>query len=1423
MSGRQMNAALTVTADASRVVSELRRGSEAMRDFRRTGEASAPAISRSARDQEAALKAMAQAAALAAMHQDDLVAAEMRSLDVRRRAQAAPLNVFSQPVASSNPAGEFANAQTSADSLRQTVSGMNMTLSDAVLDMMAATAEAREYRFALDEVRAAFSPLFAASKRYEAELDAIARAERIGAISAREAADARERAARVIAPAVQEKQGPSGADLYAAFRQEQADQAARSYQALEASLDPVIRAERELAAAQDVVNRAVAQGQTTHTSAARTLAQLETRYQGIVRANSPAAQSAAALEQAIESEAEAFRRLTFALDPAARATAEMEAVQERLNRAVKMGLTSQDEAARLKGLHEAAQGPGGNSRGAGAMAANLSFQMNDVAMMTAMGQAPMMVMLQQGPQVAQVFSQIQASGQSMGTALASAFRMMITPWGFLAMAVIGGGAAIAQGLMSLVPRAKSLSDRMTDLSGAFGRYKDASAVASATSIELARDFGVGADAARDLYSALTNLSRVSLDQQLRATAPAVREMFRFQGESNLNNGADDGNAQYNRRRFTRFFELGNSSAEVVENNRRYHRFSSALRNFETATGIDDQVAAMTVLVAQVEELATLQGGISKREQKLIDLMKEQAEVLLGIQAVETARETRRQQDIDAMVRGHEQQVELSRAIVQYGESSLAVESLRTMQAREALERRLEEMGVIKGSAQEMQVLAAFDAEAAAAVDERAAARSKEANALIDDLRRQNEISAAMLQFGAESAEVEAVRARNARDVNDERLKEMGLTGSLLTLARGLFALEQQRADAIRQAEANRKADDMMTDLREQAAINAAIVAHGRESLQVKELMISAERRAYEESLRSLDVSEQRKRELMVAWEATHGLTAPDPFGQIAVTRQLMQSQQERLASLRLEISLLGHTEAARARILALWRAELEIRRAGIDSGSARATELRAAATEEAELTRQLERQQAAWGGIQNAAESAIDGIVEKLRGGDIEGALEALASNLTGILADLAISNPMKNIILGRDLPTMDDVGGLRGIWGRLTGGPSSEDITLPELPVSNVDVMSVQAASVVIGGPGVASLLSAANSPNAPGVTGGAGFSGSAEAQALLRSVAVGGGARPDAISGLRSELADPLAALVREAQSRFGTGAVQVTSAYRSNERQAQLWQEAVQKYGSPEAARRWVAPPGASRHSHGLAADIRFASPDAQTWVHQNAGRFGLGFRMAHEPWHIEPQNAAALIGRQAAPAAAAMTNLTKATEQATNDLGTLGNGFDVIGSALSGAMSGGKGGAVQAVIGAIGSAVAGALKIPGFALGGRHAGGLRIVGENGPELEYTGPSTIIPANLTRQLMNAREDRWQTSSPAPVMFQPRIEVINRSSTPVSGEMQEVSDERGQRQYKLVLSDMVGEGIAVPGGQGQRAMQSRYGIAPSTRRRNG
>lgn len=85
---------------------------------------------------------------------------------------------------------------------------------------------------------------------------------------------------------------------------------------------------------------------------------------------------------------------------------------------------------------------------------------------------------------------------------------------------------------------------------------------------------------------------------------------------------------------------------------------------------------------------------------------------------------------------------------------------------------------------------------------------------------------------------------------------------------------------------------------------------------------------------------------------------------------------------------------------------------------------------------------------------------------------------------------------------------------------------------------------------------------------------------------------------------------------------GQVSVSSGYRSPQRQAQLFAQAVKKYGSEAAARKWVAPPGHSKHNEGLAADLHFSNDAVRQKIHQVAANYGLTFPMAYESWHIEP---------------------------------------------------------------------------------------------------------------------------------------------------------------------------------------------------------
>lgn len=119
----------------------------------------------------------------------------------------------------------------------------------------------------------------------------------------------------------------------------------------------------------------------------------------------------------------------------------------------------------------------------------------------------------------------------------------------------------------------------------------------------------------------------------------------------------------------------------------------------------------------------------------------------------------------------------------------------------------------------------------------------------------------------------------------------------------------------------------------------------------------------------------------------------------------------------------------------------------------------------------------------------------------------------------------------------------------------------------------------------------------------------------ALLAFLA--GGKDPSAVANLDAEFSRRLAAMLGQAPG----GGATIYSGYRSVDHQQRLWEEALAKYGDPEIADNWVARPGTSNHNHGLAVDLRYASPEVQDWVHQNAANYGLTFPMSHEPWHIE----------------------------------------------------------------------------------------------------------------------------------------------------------------------------------------------------------
>jgi zinc D-Ala-D-Ala carboxypeptidase len=104
-------------------------------------------------------------------------------------------------------------------------------------------------------------------------------------------------------------------------------------------------------------------------------------------------------------------------------------------------------------------------------------------------------------------------------------------------------------------------------------------------------------------------------------------------------------------------------------------------------------------------------------------------------------------------------------------------------------------------------------------------------------------------------------------------------------------------------------------------------------------------------------------------------------------------------------------------------------------------------------------------------------------------------------------------------------------------------------------------------------------------------------------------------------AKLDSPLLGALRQAATDAAAGGVEfvVDSGWRSPAYQAQLFREAVSKYGSDEEAARWVATPNTSAHVSGDAVDIGPSA--AAAWLSAHGATYGLCRIYGNEPWHYE----------------------------------------------------------------------------------------------------------------------------------------------------------------------------------------------------------
>lgn len=1318
MNGTAFNIAMVLRAD----VAPAKAGLSDVATSLRTVSAEAGKTSTATKKQALELEQMAVAAAKAAQSQQDLALAERRALESRSRAVS-----FVGPVA--NPAtnaftATFRATETAASSLRGAVAGLNVTIGSQAQDMIEAARSSAVYQSALDDVRASFNPLFAASRQYEQHLDRIAEAERLGAISAREAADARQRAATIIAPA----------------------------------------------------------GMPAHR-------------------------------------------------------------------------------------------PGSGNDGMNT--AYFAAQANDVAMMAALGQNPMTLALQQGPQISQ---QLNAMGGGVGAvkALGAGILSMINPLSLATIGIIGLGAAGVQWLGSLKGETKTAKKALADLAESVDRVGKSNDAARRSVASLAEEYGSAAAEAKILLQTLADLDR---RQAGRDASTAISSLYdEMTGGSGLGLRSESDRFGSLQRLFGEASWL--TSGRVSETGSPQTFQVMEAMKASTVAGksgdLDAQIEAVSQLLDVSQQAANAFGGMSKEEEAWIKTVAEELKELQKLRAEDENAAGKAKAGETA--RDLERRAELERTILQYGAQSAQTRAVENRQEREGLALRLEGLGITRKDEEGRAAVAALNKlqgarDAAALDDQRQMLRdqddriaslrlelsligaSKDEQARIKALaeaeveirdRNLGLLDGMLARFKAiTAAEAENRLAREkalqdlkvgamgdafdvqiglARDpvsrANLEAQKEYArlvAEGEDADLAAGHAA--QIRARAINETidGARSQIADMGDELMARQRI-AAQVATGtvssteanrllREELELRPLIAAAARAEGAEKQQLLDTISG----LRIAQEA---LAAED---RRLAQNDYLKAQAERIQQLRIELALVGESAASRARILALAKAEQDIHRLGMEGAAAE--DVRRQARTEAELAQTIEAQADAWKRVQSAGEAAIDGVLDKLREGDVGGALSDFLGEIEKGFFDLSVRNPLKNALFGTNLGTMADAGGMQGIWDRLTGKTKADEQGILGMATAPVQSMTIAATSVILNAGSLSGLAGlAANANISPGLTGGTvptggmigGLSGSTDVQSQVWSFFAGKGLAAHQIAGIMGNISaesafNPLA--VGDAGEAYGM--------FQHNDRKGKLFDFIGGKGNLGDVQKQlefaWhelmTSESGPMRRLLG-STDVRGAT---EAFV---------GFERPQGYSLANPSGAMHFDHRLEA-AQEALTTFTNATHTAETDLGSLGKGFDVFGSALSGLAQGGPEGAVQGLLGSIGTAIAGALNIPGFASGGDHGGGWRVVGENGPELEATGPSRIFNASQTRSILTSRAPLMAANTAAPIDTRPVIQIVNNSSAPVVGKVEETTDARGQRQFKMVMSDMTADGLTASGGRGARAMRDVYGMAPGPRRR--
>jgi hypothetical protein len=651
---------------------------------------------------------------------------------------------------------------------------------------------------------------------------------------------------------------------------------AGSWAGLEASVDPVVVAYARFAEAEEVASRAVAAGIVTTERAGEVLDSFAIKLGLAENLTERQAAEAARLTQSMAA-------LRASLDPTVAAEQRLAEAQEMVSRATAAGVVSAAEGkAALDGLAiklglvegaaESAAAAQMRLRASSGAATTqlgiLTAQWNDVIMMTLAGQNPMQMAIQQGTSITQVFGNAGAAGALR--MMASSALAMLNPFNLATIAAIAIGAALVQWGMSAWgagEKAKTLSERVDDLTAAQRDYETAAKAADVPMTELIDRYGNLADEVKRALEAKRELAAFDAKEVARAVASKASTMPDMAPADVLS--AADARVTW----APYFAEIAKMrDAALAEGYSTVEAASVARAKFadnHPDLNIDGAVAGLDDFDLRLAEI-----------QRTLGVSREDAEKL----AVATARwmQAANADDQKGMVETGDA---LTKTMAQvFGSISAADKATGGLAS--AISNAVPAVAALATGGKDVE--GSFGRAAGKASElgdalERVASLKRSS---LDDLA----MSTLERQFNGDAIALAGARAGQEFDA-----ARKGGEGADPIVLR---AIEQERQAYVARAveiERNRQAvealndatkagaaaGEMLASLRQEAELRSLVLKYGEDALVVTLARVAAEREVFEEQQRAAGQSGVMLDKLMAAWDAANGLASVDIAGRIA--------------------------------------------------------------------------------------------------------------------------------------------------------------------------------------------------------------------------------------------------------------------------------------------------------------------------------------------------------------------------------------------------------------------------------------------------------------------------------------------------------------------------------------------------------------